>query len=76
MVAERQTQGVLSQNRTCENGTPNSVLHKGSSKKNCSCVTVESPSHISEFYPKNNLGCSEGRAKCTLTKVSESGKPR
>ena len=76
MVAESQTQGVLSQNGTCENGTPNSAFQNGSSEKNGSCVTVESPSHISEFYPKNNLGCSEGRAKCSLTKLSEPGKPR
>ncbi len=71
MVAESQTQGVLSQN-----GTPNSASQNGSSKKNGSCLTVESPSHISEFYPKNNLGCSEGRAKRCLRKVSEPGKPR
>lgn len=69
MVAESQTQGVLSQNGTCDNGTPISASPNGSSKTNGSCVTVEAPSHISEFYPKNNLGCSDGRAKCSLIKV-------
>lgn len=66
MVAESQTQGVLSQNGTCKNGTPNNASQNGSLKKNGSCVTVESPSHISEFYPKNNLGCSEEEWKARV----------
>ena len=50
MVAESVSQGDLSQNG----------LLNGS--KADSCVTVECPSHIKEYYSQNTLGCSEGVA--------------
>ena len=55
MVAEGHTQGVLSQNGSSHNGHS----HNGSAKS-ADSVTVEAPSHFTEHYPANTLGCSEG----------------
>ena len=60
MVADSQTQGVLSQKGASRNGALNGTCQTASAKIK-DCVTVESPSHISEFFPKNTLGCSDGR---------------
>lgn len=48
MVAESQTQGVLSQNGH-SNGSGTGPH-----------VVVESPSHVKELYPKKTLGCTDG----------------
>ena len=53
MVADSQTQGVLSQNDSIANGTSH-----GPAKADP--VKVEAPSHVTEYYPPNILGCSEG----------------
>ena len=50
MVAESQTQGVLTQHSSAQNG----------SGKHADTVKVESPSHVTDFYPPNTLGCGEG----------------
>ena len=57
MVAESQTQGVLSHNGSAQNGKSHSV------KKTEEVVTVEEPHQTAEFYPANSLGCSDGEQK-------------
>lgn len=54
MVADSQTQGVLSQNGSAANGSSQHGLAKADP------VKVEPPSHVTEYYPPNTLGCSEG----------------
>lgn len=54
MVVSSQTQGVLSQNGSRTNGG----LQNGSRKPDA--VTVEPVSHVTEYYPPNTLGCTEG----------------
>lgn len=54
MVADSQTQGVLSQNGSIANGSSQHALAEADP------VKVEVPSHVTEYYPPNTLGCSEG----------------
>ncbi len=66
MVAESQAQGVLSHHGSAENGTSHNASQHGSAKKATASVTVEAPSHISEFYSSNTLGCSDGKRRYYL----------
>ena len=54
MVVNSQTQGVLSQSGSEINGG----WQNGSKKGNA--IKVEPPSHVTEYYPPNKLGCTEG----------------
>lgn len=54
MVVNSQAQGVLSQNGSATNGNS----QNGSEKSNA--ITVEPPSHVTEYYSHNTLGCTEG----------------
>ena len=54
MVAGSQTQGVLSQNGSTVNGDS----QRGSTKPET--VTVVAPSHVTDYYSANTLGCSGG----------------
>lgn len=54
MVVSSQTQGVLSQNGSTTDGG----LQNGCCKPQA--VTVEPVSHVTEYYPPNTLGCTEG----------------
>ena len=59
MVAESQTQGVLSQNGSAHNGKSHSA------KKAEEVVTVQEPDQVVEYYPANTLGCSDGESTGT-----------
>ena len=52
MVAELQSQGVLSQSQ-------NGDVQNGSAKY-ADAVAVDIPTLVTEHYPPNTLGCSEG----------------
>lgn len=54
MVVSSQTQGVLSHNGSTTNGG----LQNGSCAPDA--VTVEPVSHVTEYYPPNTLGCTQG----------------
>ena len=54
MVVNSQTQGILSQIGSATNGGS----QNGSKKADP--ITVEPPSHVTEYYPPNTLGCTEG----------------
>lgn len=60
MVAESQTQGVLSHNGSAQNGKSHSV------KKTEEAVTVEEPHQTAECYPANTLGCSDEEWKARV----------
>ena len=63
MVVESQTQGIPTPNRPVpeKGASQNGAPHSGSTPDDGACVTVASPSRITEVYPKNTLGCSDGR---------------
>lgn len=63
MVVNGQTQGVLSQNGSATIG--GSI----NGSKNINAITVEHPSHVTEYYSPNTLGCTEGLSYEVVYKI-------